>query len=338
MRRGIWVGFAAAALLVAGAAMAEDNNIMPRLAALGGAGAQGYWLGLQVEAVEPTLRAQLALAENEGVQVNTVVPNTPAAKAGIKQYDVLLKAGDKKLAAAGDLVQAVAESQGKTITLALIRAGKQLTVEVQPAKPDQMRVEMLGDVPDGAMGDLLNLLQNYRATGAPDVNRPSKNGPDVNGPLQFHVFGPAVVVQQGFAPSISLLSNLPADTTVSITKQGDSPVKVAVQQGDKHWELTWKLDGKKLDKATREELDKLPRGIREYLGNASRETSVSTTTRGAPNMNESVTSSVFATSSPAEPHATTNGPHTERLERHVQELTRQIEALRKEVEAMKSHQ
>ncbi len=69
---------------------------------------------------------------------------------------------------------------------------------------------------------------------------------------------------------------------------------------------------------------------------------MSTTTRGmvlgALNMNQPVTSSVFATSVPAELHATANGPHADRLERHVQEFMCQIEALRKEVEAMKSHQ
>src|SRR5690242_6252990 len=53
-----------------------------------------YWIGSLGGPIPPehVLRAQLDLPENTGLLVANVVPNSPAAKAGLKQYDVMVKA------------------------------------------------------------------------------------------------------------------------------------------------------------------------------------------------------------------------------------------------------
>jgi hypothetical protein len=50
-----------------------------------------------------------------------------------------------------------------------------------------------------------------------------------------------------------LYPNLPDNVTVVITKRGQEPAKIAVQEGDKKWEVTEK------------ELDKLPKDVRLYV-------------------------------------------------------------------------
>src|SRR5690349_17086935 len=53
-----------------------------------------YWIGLLGGTIPPDhmLRAQIDLPENEGLLVQNVMPNSPASKAGLKQFDILVKA------------------------------------------------------------------------------------------------------------------------------------------------------------------------------------------------------------------------------------------------------
>ena len=54
-----------------------------------------YWVGIWCMPVPSALRAQLALPEKQGVLVENVAPDSPAAKAGIARYDILGGAGVK---------------------------------------------------------------------------------------------------------------------------------------------------------------------------------------------------------------------------------------------------
>src|SRR5262249_8807239 len=49
------------------------------------------WLGLQPDDLPDELRAQLDLAEGEGLLVSQVLPGSPAEKAGLKKNDILTK-------------------------------------------------------------------------------------------------------------------------------------------------------------------------------------------------------------------------------------------------------
>ncbi len=101
-----------------------------------------YWIGLECVPVGPALRSQLGLPEHEGVMVASVMPESPAAKAGIKPHDVLVKAGDKPLRGIKVLVEAVEQSKDKPLTLELFRDGKSQKIDVTPAKrPGEIREE-----------------------------------------------------------------------------------------------------------------------------------------------------------------------------------------------------
>ncbi len=89
---------------------------------------------MHVVPVNRTLRSHLKLNEGNGVVVNDVVKESPAAKAGVLKHDVLLQVGEKPLSKLSDLREAVNASAGKSLSIKLIRSGKQQILNVTPQK------------------------------------------------------------------------------------------------------------------------------------------------------------------------------------------------------------
>jgi membrane-associated protease RseP (regulator of RpoE activity) len=91
-----------------------------------------FWIGVSVTPIEPALRSQLKLPENEGLLAFEVIKDSPAAKAEIKVHDILTKLAGKSLDSQEKLVEIVQANGGKTIAFELIRQGKTETTEVTP--------------------------------------------------------------------------------------------------------------------------------------------------------------------------------------------------------------
>ena len=108
-------------------------KIVPEMAKLG-----QYWLGLMVGPLGDEQRKEMKMPEGQGVVVQQVVPDSPAAKAEFKEKDVLLKAGDKPLKSVEDLLAAVNEAKDKPLAVVLLREGKEHTIKVTPAKRPAM--------------------------------------------------------------------------------------------------------------------------------------------------------------------------------------------------------
>ncbi len=85
----------------------------------------GY-LGVMLGPVPDALRTQLrdSVPAGQGVMIRRVVDGSPAAKAGLQPYDILLSYGDQKLFSAEQLSQLVhADGANRTVTLKLVRQG-----------------------------------------------------------------------------------------------------------------------------------------------------------------------------------------------------------------------
>ena len=100
-----------------------------------------FWIGISVSPLEPALRAQLKLPENQGLLATDVVKDSPAAKADVKVHDILLSLNGKRLDSQEKLVELVQSSGDKSIPLELIREGKPQTILVTPQrrKPTQQQ-------------------------------------------------------------------------------------------------------------------------------------------------------------------------------------------------------
>ena len=94
---------------------------------------QTTWLGVILAPVPSALSAQLneLIPSQQGVLVQSVVPNSPAAKAGIQANDVLLSFGDQKLYSPSQLSGLVKSFQsGKQIEVQAVSHGKLKTLNV----------------------------------------------------------------------------------------------------------------------------------------------------------------------------------------------------------------
>lgn len=111
-----------------------------------------YVIGVQCEEAGELLRGHLHLGDT-GVIVMEVRDETPAAEAGLQKNDIIVKIDEKDLASREDLMDAVAASEGKALTMSIIRAGEKQTITVTPKK---MKVPVIVAAAE-IDGDILNL-------------------------------------------------------------------------------------------------------------------------------------------------------------------------------------
>lgn len=91
------------------------------------------WLGLQLSKPDPTLAAQLPLLPpGIGFVVHSIDKEGPAARAGLREHDILWKIGDQMLVNEAQLAILLSLHQpGEAITLSGFRAGNPLTLDVK---------------------------------------------------------------------------------------------------------------------------------------------------------------------------------------------------------------
>lgn len=104
-----------------------------------------FVIGVSLSDVPDSLRAHLSLAEGTGIMVGAVVPDSPAAKAGLQQYDLLLKSGDRDLKVAKDLQEIVDSSEGKVVSVSVQRKGQPMTMELTPIKREDLQFPQNGE-------------------------------------------------------------------------------------------------------------------------------------------------------------------------------------------------
>jgi serine protease Do len=89
------------------------------------------WLGVQIQTVSEDLAEGLGLDKAEGAIISDLTENSPAAKAGLKQGDTILKANGETIDDSRDLARTIAKVKpGAEIDIAIIRDGKPQTISV----------------------------------------------------------------------------------------------------------------------------------------------------------------------------------------------------------------
>jgi hypothetical protein len=96
-------------------------------------------LGLFVTTAHPALASNLPdiLSPEQGLLVEGVLENSPAAKAGIKQHDLLTSYDDQKLFSAEQLTKLIhSDHPGRVVSLGYLREGKLEKVDVTLSASD----------------------------------------------------------------------------------------------------------------------------------------------------------------------------------------------------------
>jgi len=89
------------------------------------------WMGIAPEELPDELRAQLDLAEGEGLLITEVVAGGPADKAGLKKNDILTKIDGKPVKGEESLAKFMGSAKaGQEATLTVLRKSKEQTVKV----------------------------------------------------------------------------------------------------------------------------------------------------------------------------------------------------------------
>ncbi len=309
------VGTAAivAAMVFGSVASADEGAVGPRFGVITGAGMAGssahapvvseYWIGLECHPLGEVVREHLGLKQGEGLLVEQVVPKSPAAEAGIKRHDILLKAGKSRLTGVEPLVAAVERAKDSPLTLELLRGGKKQTVEVTPAKrPEQPMPDRWQVGPDGeqmkAFREWLESLQGN--------DRP---------PARFRFFHPGAILppEADLAP----VEPMPGDMSVVIKKQGPKPATVTVTRGEETW------------KVTEDSLDQLPDDVRPHG-----ERLLGRVPAGSPGEGPKLEFAPDWQSRPV-PGRPRMGPMQERLEKRLEEMNRRMDQLRKSIEGLR---
>ena len=76
------------------------------------------------------LRRAVGLPEADGLLIRDVVDDSPAARAGVAQGDLIVAAAGHPIRTPDDLFDALKAAQGGTITLNVIRGTDERTIEV----------------------------------------------------------------------------------------------------------------------------------------------------------------------------------------------------------------
>lgn len=89
-------------------------------------------LGLALVPVDPALKKQLRIPDDQGVLVASVTGGGPADLAGLKTNDILLRLADQPVGEPGDLVKHLKAAGEKELTLVLMRNGEKTELKVRP--------------------------------------------------------------------------------------------------------------------------------------------------------------------------------------------------------------
>lgn len=100
-----------------------------------------YYTGVIVDALGPQLASFFGAQTGYGLLVKSVDVNSPAANAGVKAGDVIIKVGQTQMATRNDFFHAVREHKGKQVTITLLRDKKEQTVTLNVGKNTKSSVD-----------------------------------------------------------------------------------------------------------------------------------------------------------------------------------------------------
>ena len=202
-----------------------------------------YWLGVVCTPLDDELViSQLNL--DGGLVVKDVVPDSPAAKAGLEPLDILTKVKDQPLIDLKVLVTCTEEAKTSPLALTIVRKGQPQEIEITPVeRPAKYAVaHVFRDTESAREWKLLKeSLGKYGV--APKSDLPDTDQQD---PYRMTFVMPGIVLPEKAA-------DFPKNLEVTITKKGEEPAKVTVKRGEDQWVVD------------ADSLDKLPENIRPHI-------------------------------------------------------------------------
>ena len=209
---------------------------------------RGY-LGVGLQPVDEDLAPALGIPKDTGELVRSVVPNGPAARAGLVQGDVIVKVAGQQVTPDQTVSYLVANTPvGARVPLEVIRSGRRATVSVQVAeRPTEDQLAKLSGGGTGTQGDTSPAVPTpQRALGlslsplTPELARAANLPPTAHGVIITAVDPNANAAEQGLQRGdlIMSINNQPVTNPAQVVaaveaarKAGRSSVLLLVKRG-----------------------------------------------------------------------------------------------------------
>jgi len=122
--------------------LADDDNLQIFM------GSGGGWLGVGVSEVSADKMKALKLSEERGALLGKIVPDSPAAKAGLKENDVVLEINGQRIEGTEQFRRMIHEiPAGRTASLTVWRDGRSQNIKVTVGKQEAGNRKMFVDGP-----------------------------------------------------------------------------------------------------------------------------------------------------------------------------------------------
>ncbi len=94
------------------------------------------WLGVSLQPLDEELAGVLGAPGGKGALVASVEPDSPAARGGLKQGDIVIGVAGKAVQKQRDMAEAVADAKpGSTVAVAVLRNGRRMEHQVAVGEP-----------------------------------------------------------------------------------------------------------------------------------------------------------------------------------------------------------
>ncbi len=139
------------------------------------------WLGVETHEVTAEKAKELKLSAERGVVLGKIVPDSPAAKAGLKENDVVTEINGQRVEGMAQFRRMIHEiPAGRSIQLTVWRDGRAQTISATLGKSEERRhaMRMVSPMPDLLIqdaGDSRNPFDGVERQHAPRRPAPARN-------------------------------------------------------------------------------------------------------------------------------------------------------------------